>query len=119
GQFLVAGAVMIYVFYAKEHVPADWWDIRTRLAVPFLAFAKHPISLPLAVYIVFAVVVIVATSNAVNFTDGLDGLAIGPVIFNAGTYLIWAYLMGASFGLAGVTQRFVVAKYLDIPFLTS
>jgi phospho-N-acetylmuramoyl-pentapeptide-transferase len=58
-------------------------------------------------------------SNAVNLTDGLDGLAIGPVIFNGGTYLVWAYLSGATFGIANVAQRFVVAKYLDIPYITS
>jgi phospho-N-acetylmuramoyl-pentapeptide-transferase len=119
GQFLVGGAVLAYVFMIPEHVPHDWWEMRGRLAVPFVAFAKHPITLPIGIYVVFAVLCVVATSNAVNFTDGLDGLAIGPVIFNAGTYLIWAYLMGASFGLAGVAQRFVVAKYLDIPFLAS
>jgi phospho-N-acetylmuramoyl-pentapeptide-transferase len=119
GQFLVGGVVLAYVFMIPEHVPHDWWEIKGRLGVPFLAFAKHPVSLPIAAYLVFAVFVVVATSNAVNFTDGLDGLAIGPVIFNAGTYLIWAYLMGASFGVAGVAQRFVVAKYLDIPFLAS
>jgi phospho-N-acetylmuramoyl-pentapeptide-transferase len=119
GQFLVAAAVLSYVFLIPEHVPHDWWEIKNRLGVPFLAFAKHPITLPIGVYLAFAVLTVVAMSNAVNFTDGLDGLAIGPVIFNAGTYLIWAYLMGASFGLAGVTQRFVVAKYLDIPFLAS
>jgi len=100
GQFLVAAAVMVYVFNAKEHVPADWWDIRTRLGIPFVAFAKHPVELPLGVYIAFAVLCVVATSNAVNFTDGLDGLAIGPVIAN-------------------VAQRFVVARYLDIPQIAS
>jgi phospho-N-acetylmuramoyl-pentapeptide-transferase len=119
GQFLVGAAVLAYVFTIPDHVPHDWWEIRNRLGVPFLAFAKHPITLPIGVYLVFAVLTVVAMSNAVNFTDGLDGLAIGPVIFNAGTYLVWAYLMGASFGLAGVAQRFVVAKYLDIPFLAS
>src|SRR6201999_959984 len=93
--------------------------IRDRLAVPFVAFNKHPIHLPIFVYIAFAVLTIVAMSNAVNFTDGLDGLAIGPVIFNSGTYLIWAYLSGATFGIVNVSQRFVVAKYLDIPFIAS
>lgn len=119
GQFLVAAAVMIYVFNAQEHVPSDWWDIRTRVSIPFVAFAKHPVSLPLWAYIVFAVFCVVATSNAVNFTDGLDGLAIGPVIFNAGTYLVWAYLSAASFGIANVAQRFIVARYLDIPEISS
>jgi phospho-N-acetylmuramoyl-pentapeptide-transferase len=119
GQFLVAGVVLTWVFTAKEHAPPDFWEIRTRLALPFVAFQKHPITLPIWAYIAFAVLTVVATSNAVNFTDGLDGLAIGPVIFNAGTYMIWAYLAGATFGIANVAQRFVVAKYLDIPFIAS
>ncbi len=117
GQFLIAGGVLAYVFY-NEHLPEDWLKIRGQLGVPFLAFYKHPIALPLGVYFVFAVLAVVATSNAVNLTDGLDGLAIGPVIFNAGTYLVWAYLCGATIGITA-TQRFVVARYLDIPAISS
>ena len=45
-------------------------------------------------YIIFAALVIVGASNAVNLTDGLDGLAIGPVIIAAGTYMIFAYVSG-------------------------
>jgi phospho-N-acetylmuramoyl-pentapeptide-transferase len=119
GQILIAGGVLSYCFFAKEHVPTDWWDIRYRISLPFLAFAKHPLTLPMWIYIPFAILVVVAMSNAVNLTDGLDGLAIGPVIFNGGTYLVWAYLSGATFGIANVAQRFVVARYLDIPFVTS
>jgi len=119
GQFAVGGGVVSYAFMAENHLPADWWQIRTRLAIPFVAFAKHPITLPLWAYIAFAVIVVVWTSNAVNLTDGLDGLAIGPVIINAGTYLVWAYLAGATFGIVNVSQRFVVAKYLDIPPVAS
>jgi phospho-N-acetylmuramoyl-pentapeptide-transferase len=48
-------------------------------------------------------------SNAVNLTDGLDGLAIGPVMINAGTYLILAYLAGVTF------FGYDMARYLDIP----
>jgi phospho-N-acetylmuramoyl-pentapeptide-transferase len=114
GQFAIGGAAISYAFLAEEHLPHDWWEIRTHLAVPFVAFAKHPIVLPLGVYIVFAVLVVVAMSNAVNLTDGLDGLAIGPVMINAGTYLVWAYLAGATLGIAGVSQKLVVARYLDI-----
>jgi phospho-N-acetylmuramoyl-pentapeptide-transferase len=84
-----------------------------------VAFAKHPLTLPIGVYLPFAVLVVVFTSNAVNLTDGLDGLAIGPVIINGGTYLVWAYLAGATFGIANVAQRFVVARYLDIPPIAS
>jgi phospho-N-acetylmuramoyl-pentapeptide-transferase len=119
GQFLIAGGVLTYAFLAKDHVPTDWWDIRFNLSIPFVAFSKHPIVLPIWVYLPFVVLVVVWTSNAVNLTDGLDGLAIGPVMINAGTYLVWAYLAGATFGIAHVSQRFVVAKYLDIPAIAS
>lgn len=119
GQISIAAAVVVYAFMSREHVPADWWEMRTQLGLPFVAFAKHPVHLPVWVYIPFAVLIVAWTSNAVNLTDGLDGLAIGPVIFTAGTYLIWAYLAGATFGIANVAQRFVVARYLDIPHLTS
>ena len=119
GQILIAGAVISYAFLAESHVPQDWWEIRTRLAVPFVAFAKHPISFPVFLYIPFAVLVVVAMSNAVNLTDGLDGLAIGPVIINGATYLLWCYLAGATFGIANVSQRFIVSRYLDIPGIAS
>jgi phospho-N-acetylmuramoyl-pentapeptide-transferase len=115
GQFVIATGALGYVFLAHDHVPADWWDIRTRLGLPFVAFAKHPFALPIGVYLPFVILVVVFTSNAVNLTDGLDGLAIGPVIINGATYLVWAYLAGATFGIANVAQRFVVARYLDIP----
>ncbi len=119
GQFLIGGGVLAYTFYAGEDkLPKDWFDIRGDLAFPFVAFYKHHYSMNLAVYLVFATLVVVATSNAVNLTDGLDGLAIGPVIINASTYLLWAYLAGATFGIS-VTQRFVVARYLDIPNIAS
>ncbi len=119
GQIAIGGAALSYAFLSRDHVPSDWWDIRFDLGVPFLAFSKHPIVLPAWLYLPFAVLVVVWTSNAVNLTDGLDGLAIGPVMINAGTYLVWAYLAGATFGIAHVAQRFVVAKYLDIPFIAS
>ncbi|MEJ2520772.1 MAG: hypothetical protein P8Y91_10570 [Desulfuromonadales bacterium] len=45
-------------------------------------------------YVVFATFVIVGTSNAVNLTDGLDGLAIGPVVIAGVTYMIFAYVAG-------------------------
>jgi phospho-N-acetylmuramoyl-pentapeptide-transferase len=117
GQLLVASGVLAYVFY-DQNVPKDWLEIRSHLGIPFVAFYKHPVALPIAVYFVFAVLAVVATSNAVNLTDGLDGLAIGPVIFSAGTYLVWAYLCGATIGIT-TTQRFVVARYLDIPSIAT
>ncbi len=109
GQFAICSAVLWFAFRpeldlasASEHLPPDWSEIRFNLAIPFVAFAKHPVVLPAWLYLPFAVTVVVWTSNAVNLTDGLDGLAIGPVMINAGTYLVWAYLAGATFGIAHV-----------------
>lgn len=108
-QFVVAGSLCAWLFYGQTGLPDDWLAIRTRLSVPFLAFSKHPIEMSSWGYAVFASVVIVGTSNAVNLTDGLDGLAIGPVMVNAGTYAILAYVTGVTiFGHD-------VARYLDIP----
>ena len=58
-------------------------------------------------YIVFATIVIVGASNAVNLTDGLDGLAIGPVALNAGTYLLFCYIAGNA----------KLSSYLQIPYV--
>lgn len=113
GQVLIGGAAISYTFLHKSALPADWLDIRTRLSIPFVAFSKHPIDLPIWVYVPFAIFVVVAWSNAVNLTDGLDGLAIGPVLINASTYLVWAYLAGATF------WKFSMARYLDIPPISS
>ncbi|WP_437816739.1 phospho-N-acetylmuramoyl-pentapeptide-transferase [Sorangium sp. So ce1078] len=113
GQVLIGGAAVAYTFLLASKLPPDWADIRTRLSIPFVAFSKYPIELPLWAYVPFAVFVVVATSNAVNLTDGLDGLAIGPVIINAGTYLILAYIVGASIA------NFSLATYLDIPAIAS
>ena len=64
-----------------------------QLALPFFKnFTPHLGWL----YIPVATFIIVGTSNAVNLTDGLDGLAIGPVMVTAGTFLILAYAAGHS-----------------------
>lgn len=109
GQTVVGAAAIGFCFLYEPALPKGWVLIRSRLSIPFVAFAKHPVELPLWLYLVFAVFVVVGTSNAVNLTDGLDGLAIGPVMINAGTYLVWAYIAGLIlFGRP-------VAQYLDIP----
>jgi len=65
----------------------------TALEVPF--FKKAVIELGIF-YILFACLVIVGSSNAVNLTDGLDGLAIGTMIMIALTYTVMSYLAGHS-----------------------
>ncbi len=113
GQVLVASLVVGYLFLGKgSFLPADWLEHRDHLALPFRAY-RHAIILPVGVYIAFGVFLVVGTSNAVNLTDGLDGLAIGPVIINAMTYLIFAYVTGLTLG------SFDIARYLDIPPIRS
>jgi phospho-N-acetylmuramoyl-pentapeptide-transferase len=83
-----------------------WWDpsFKTTLAVPFFKNV-HPV---LGIwYIPFAAVVIAGASNAVNLTDGLDGLAIGPVMICGATYLLFAY----------VTGHLKLAQYLQISYV--
>ncbi|MBM4276953.1 MAG: phospho-N-acetylmuramoyl-pentapeptide-transferase [Deltaproteobacteria bacterium] len=58
-------------------------------------------------YVLFGMLVIVGTANAVNLTDGLDGLAIGPVLIASGTFILFCYLAG----------HYQFASYLQIPFV--
>lgn len=91
-EFIVAG-VASYIVVSQ---------IDTFLYVPFLVGKGIPLG-PL--YFVFAAFVIVGAGNAVNLTDGLDGLAIMPVIIAAGAFAIIAYLAG----------RADYSEYLGIP----
>ena len=73
------------------------------VAVPFV----NDYFLPLGgFFVVFGMIVVVGSANAVNFTDGLDGLAIVPMMMAAGAYALIAYLTG----------NFVFADYLGVEF---
>jgi phospho-N-acetylmuramoyl-pentapeptide-transferase len=112
-QFPIAIAVCVYLYYGQTGLPSDWLALRDRVSLPFVAFAKHPMSIPGPLYVAFSTLFLVGMSNAVNLTDGLDGLAIGPVMINAGAYMILSYLAGLTlFG-------FDMARYLDIPSIRS
>ncbi|MFC1894571.1 phospho-N-acetylmuramoyl-pentapeptide-transferase [Candidatus Dependentiae bacterium] len=78
----------------------------THLCVPFFKNFNPDLGIFL---IPWATFIIVATSNAVNLTDGLDGLAAGPLIFNFSTFSVIAYLAGHKY----------FAYYLYIPFVAS
>ena len=80
-------------------------DFSTEVSVPF--FKKVSPDLGWG-YIPFAALVIVGCSNAVNLTDGLDGLAIGPIIIAATTYMVFAYVAGHA----------RIADYLQINFVS-
>ena len=88
---------------------ASWLFLRYTPTMPelHLPFFKN-FALDLGwVYIPFSMCVIVGASNAVNLTDGLDGLAIGPVITTAATFLLLAYVAG----------NVKIAEYLEIPYI--
>ena len=91
-EFAVAG-VASYLIVSQ---------ISTNLYVPFFSDVEIPLG---PFYYIFAAFVIVGAGNAVNLTDGLDGLAIMPVIIAAGTFAIIAYLVG----------RADYSEYLGIP----
>jgi phospho-N-acetylmuramoyl-pentapeptide-transferase len=114
-QAVVTAAVLGWVLYGGE-VAFDG-----SLYLPFVSTAKFQLMLPRWLYLLFAVFVIVGTSNAVNLTDGLDGLAIGPVIVAAATFLVLAYGAGTvlqyweEVGGTVMLRKFDVAAYLRIP----
>jgi len=117
-EFAIAGAAMIYLFYSDTYEPG----IRFGVSLPFTDFYRLGWTLAPWVYVVFATVIVVGAANAVNLTDGLDGLAIGPVIINAGTFLVLAYLAGVQTLLirklaAGAPTELNLAEYLRIPHI--
>jgi phospho-N-acetylmuramoyl-pentapeptide-transferase len=107
GQIGMATGVVAWL-YTSGAIPEA---IEYRLALPLLDFYRYEIALPMAAYWIFSVLVIVGASNAVNLTDGLDGLAIGPVIISSGTFLILTYAAGT------LIDGFNVAEYLNIPHI--
>jgi phospho-N-acetylmuramoyl-pentapeptide-transferase len=82
-QFLLAFGVAVAIYSS----PA----FDQELAVPFFKNFTPNIGW---LYIPLATIIIVGASNGVNFTDGLDGLAIGPIMVAAGTFLFLAYAAG-------------------------
>ena len=110
-EFLIAGAAMAYLFYSKL-MPED---VRLHVQLPFTNFYEQGLILPAWLYVVFGSFVVVVTANAVNLTDGLDGLAIGPSIMNAGTFLIFAYIAGVPTTiLAHNGHEVTIAQYLHV-----
>lgn len=96
-EFLISISVVAYLVNAGY--------ISTSLSFPFLKETLFEMGW---FYIPFASLVIVGCANAVNLTDGLDGLAIFPVIVCAGTFMLFAYLAG----------HIQMAHYLSIPYVS-
>ncbi|HRQ05435.1 MAG TPA: phospho-N-acetylmuramoyl-pentapeptide-transferase [Nitrosomonas halophila] len=98
-QSIIALLVASYLVMTAE-LPQQ-----TDMIVPF--FKEVAIPLGTTLFILLTYLVIVGTSNAVNLTDGLDGLAIMPTVMISGALAIFAYLAG----------HVVFAKYLGIPHI--
>jgi phospho-N-acetylmuramoyl-pentapeptide-transferase len=97
-QSVAALGCAVFLYYTAK-VPAE-----TALYVPLF----KTVAIPLGVmYIVLAYFVVVGTSNAVNLTDGLDGLAIMPSVLVGGALGVFAYVTGNS----------VFSNYLGIPYV--
>lgn len=95
-EILIALAISV-VLYMKPGFP-------TTMAVPFFKTVLPDLGWG---YILLSTFVIVGTANAVNLTDGLDGLAIGPATICFGTYLLFAYFAG----------NIRISGYLQIPYV--
>jgi phospho-N-acetylmuramoyl-pentapeptide-transferase len=98
-QFLAAAVTGAALYF---YAGTGGYD--TTLTVPFFKTFRPDLGI---LFIPFAMLVIVGSSNAVNLTDGLDGLAIGCTLVAASTYAIITYAAGNS----------IIAGYLGIPYV--
>ncbi len=97
-QTLIAASAALWVTQLSPEA------LQNALAVPFL---KNVLLHLGWLFVPFSILVIVGSSNAVNLTDGLDGLAIVPVMIAAGVFALIAYLVG----------NLVFANYLQINYV--
>ncbi|MBO7048381.1 MAG: phospho-N-acetylmuramoyl-pentapeptide-transferase [Spirochaetia bacterium] len=98
GQILISAAIVVMIYLNRG-------ENTTMLYIPF---NKYPVCDLGWFYIPFGIIILVGASNAVNLTDGLDGLAIGLVFLVAIGFAILAYITG----------RADFAAYLNIPFMS-
>lgn len=97
-QSMIALAAVLYLYLTAD------LPVHTQLTVPFFKSMHMELGI---LFPVLAYFVIVGTSNAVNLTDGLDGLAILPIVMVAGALGVFAY----------ASSNAVYAHYLGIPFV--
>ncbi len=103
-EFLVAGIAVFYMMRMAMHGQTSNPSLATSIAFPFVK--EYVLNVGIF-FILFGGFVIVAAGNAVNLTDGLDGLAIVPVMIAAASFGVIAYLAGNA----------VFANYLQINFV--
>jgi phospho-N-acetylmuramoyl-pentapeptide-transferase len=111
-QFAVAGFVALYLWKMPMLSELRFPEMKTALhnnlvSTLVLPFYKYPIQCGAVIGIIIVVLTIVGSSNAVNLTDGLDGLAIGCTIITSIVFLVLTYL----------ASNFKYATYLQIPYV--
>jgi phospho-N-acetylmuramoyl-pentapeptide-transferase len=110
GRYKIVGQVAVglivggIIYFFPHLIDPDLWKINTSTTVPFFKHREFDFGV---LYVPMVIFFITATSNAVNLTDGLDGLAIGTVGIVALTLAIMSYISGNA----------VLSDYLTIPFI--
>lgn len=104
GQIVVGLVVGGVIYFFPQWIDVDLWKYKSSTTMPFFKNMELDFGI---LYIPMVVFIITATSNAVNLTDGLDGLAAGLVGIVGLTLAIISYISG----------RFDLSQYLTIPFL--
>ncbi len=100
--FQVALGVMLAIFiyrFGEANLELARWHIVEAHYSPFynkliLPFYKYPLPLTTSAFMIITIVVITGTSNAVNLTDGMDGLASGCVVLTAMAFMVFAVVVG-------------------------
>jgi phospho-N-acetylmuramoyl-pentapeptide-transferase len=95
-EILFAVIISVLIYYKGEFLP--------QLTVPFFKNVAPNLGI---FYILLCILIIVGTSNSVNLTDGLDGLAIGPALTVSATFTLFAYVAG----------NVIFAQYLQISYV--
>ncbi len=104
GQVFVGLVVGGIIYFFPNWIDPELWKINSSTTVPFFKHKEFDLGI---MYIPMVVFIIVATSNAVNLTDGLDGLAIGTTAIVVLTLAVISYISGNA----------LLSNYLSIPFL--
>lgn len=104
GQVTVGLVVGSVIFFFPDWIDPDLWKLKSSTTIPFLKNLELDLGW---LYIPVVIFIITATSNAVNLTDGLDGLAIGTVGIVTATLAIISYVSGHA----------ELSQYLAIPHL--
>ena len=96
-EFLICAGTLVTLIHLGH--------LSTEVYIPFLKNTFFDLSWG---YVLFGSLVVVGCANAVNLTDGLDGLAIVPVVICAGTFILFSYVAG----------HYEISSYLSIPFIS-